>query len=98
VQVYFVIVALFVVQTVLNVQLWRAGDEYGRRMMLIVAASAFAIGQALLFLWGSAAGWGLTTGISGWSAIILLMSYYVAVGFYHWFSLRWRLRSIRQRS
>jgi len=93
VKVYFVIVVLFVLQTVLNVRLWRASDEYGRRTMLIVAASTFGIGQALLFLWGVAGRLGLTAGISGWDAIILLMSCYMAVGLGSWFVARWGLRS-----
>jgi drug/metabolite transporter (DMT)-like permease len=90
--VYAAIVLLFVVQTVLNIKLWRASDEFQRRTMLIVAAGTFAIGQALLFLWGAAERLGLTPGISGWDAIVLLMSCYMAVGFYNWFSVRLRLR------
>jgi hypothetical protein len=87
---YTAILVLFVLQTALNVRLWRSSDEFGQRTMLIVAASTFAVGQGIIFLWAAAERIGLAPVLTGWQAINLLMTCYLAIGFYVSMALRRR--------
>lgn len=74
------IVALFAVQTVFNVLLWRVSDEFVRGAMTATAACTFAIGQGGLFLWSAAERVHLVRHTSAWDLTIAMMLLYLVVG------------------
>jgi hypothetical protein len=78
--VYAVILALFALQTVANVQLWRTCDEFLRKQMLTVCAITFAVGQGALFLWAAAEQLHLARAISSWDILTLMLTLYICTG------------------
>jgi large-conductance mechanosensitive channel len=79
---YAGIFVLFLVQTALNIQLWRTGDEYLQRTLLVISAGTFVIGQGVLFLYAAAERLHLLPGISSWDVITHLLTLYLLVSFY----------------
>jgi large-conductance mechanosensitive channel len=79
---YAGIFVLFVVQSIMNIQLWRTGDEFFRRTLLIISAVTFAIGQSILFLYAAAERMHLLPAINSWDVITLLLSLYLLVNFF----------------
>lgn len=71
---------LFVLQTVVNVLVWRGCDEFLRGQMLLTGAITFAVGQGALFLWATAEHLRLVRSISSWDTIILLLTLYLFTG------------------
>jgi len=88
---YAGVLLLFGLQTAMNIMLWRSSDEFVRRMVLEVCAITFAIGQGVIFLWAAAERMGLLRALTGWQAINLLMTCYIAVGFCVSLTLRQRV-------
>jgi hypothetical protein len=79
--IYAGMLVLFLVQTLLNLKLWLRGDEFLRKMILIVSAATFAVSQGALFLWAAAERLGLVQGVSSWDLFTLLMATYMAMSF-----------------
>jgi hypothetical protein len=77
--VFAAIFVLFLVQTGLNVQVWRGSDEVVRGMILATCAITFAISQGLLFLWAAAERLHLVAVRSNWDVYSLLMACYIVV-------------------
>ncbi len=80
--VYAGIVLLFLVQTALNIHLWRTSDEFVQRAILIVCAATFAISQGLLFVYAAAERLHLVPNASSWDIFSLLMTCYILVNTY----------------
>jgi hypothetical protein len=74
------IAVLFVLQTIGNVQCWRACDEFQRGMMLRTSAITFGIGQGALFLWAAAEHLRLVPAITSWEIVTLLLALYLGTG------------------
>ena len=74
------IALLFVMQTIVNVPVWRACDGYLRGQMLLAGAITFAIGQGALFLSAAAEHLRLVRSISSWEIITLLLTLYLFTG------------------
>ena len=75
--VFFGILALFALQTVANIQIWRSSDEFARKMTINVCAVTFALSQGALFLWAAAERLHLAPALSSWDIITMLMSVYI---------------------
>lgn len=73
------VVALFVIQTVVNLAIWRRADEMTRRMMSDAAVLCFWVLQGGLFLWAAAEKFGLAPALSSWDALTVLMAFYLVV-------------------
>lgn len=72
-----VVAALFAVQTVANIALWRAGDELLRRVIVETGALSFWGLQGALFLYAAAERLALVPTVSAWGLIGILMVAYV---------------------
>ena len=75
--VFGAIVAVFALQTVANVLLWRRADEMMRRVMSETSAIAFWALQTALFLYAAAERLGLVETITAWGMTGILMSVYL---------------------
>lgn len=73
------VVALFVIQTVINLAIWRRADEMTRRMISDAAVLSFWGLQGGLFLWAAAEKFGLAPALSSWDALTVLMAFYLVV-------------------
>lgn len=71
------IVALFAIQTVANILLWRRADEMLRQVMSETSAMAFWVLQSALFLYAAGERLGLVDTISGWGLTGILMAVYL---------------------
>jgi hypothetical protein len=71
------VVAAFLVQTMVNLTLWRRSDELFRRVISETGASCFWIFQGLLFLWAVAEKLDLAPTLSSWDIMTLLMGLYL---------------------
>lgn len=71
------IIAVFALQTVANVLLWRRADEMMRRVMSETSAIAFWALQTALFLYAAAERLGLIETITAWGMTGILMSVYL---------------------
>jgi hypothetical protein len=80
------IVALFALQTTVNVMVWRRSDEFQRGQLMAMCAVAFAIDQGALFLWAAAEHLHLAPAISSWAIFQMLMLTYLTVG--AWLALK----------
>lgn len=70
-------VMLWLLQTWINVRVWRNADEFVRLLLLKTAAIAFAICQGALFLWAAAEHLHLARALSSWDSMMLLMTVYL---------------------
>ena len=75
--VFGAIVAVFALQTVANVLLWRRADEMMRRVMSETSTIAFWALQTALFLYAAAERLGLIETITAWGMTGILMSVYL---------------------
>jgi len=83
---YLGLVAVFVVQTVLNLLVWRGADTFHRRLTIESGALAFWSLQGALFLWAAAERMGLAPALSAWGGLVILMCVYLLAG--SWTALR----------
>ena len=74
---YAALMAVFVLHSLMNLNLWRRGDEMIRRVILEAGAAAFWIGQAVLFAWAAAERLGLAPPITAWDILAALMGLYL---------------------
>lgn len=79
---YAGIAVLFLVQTALNIELWRTADEFLQRTMLIICAGTFAVGQGLLFLYAAAERLHLLAPITSWDVVAHLLTLYLLVSLF----------------
>ena len=79
VSIFAVVAILFLLQTAVNIRLWRDSDEFARGLMLSICALTFVVGQGLLFLYAAAERLHLVHQISSWDVITLLLSLYWVV-------------------
>jgi hypothetical protein len=73
------VLLLFLLQTAMNIQVWRSSDEVMRRVILSTCALTFSITQGLLFLWAAAERLHLVAVQSSWNIYSLLMACYIVV-------------------
>jgi hypothetical protein len=73
------VVALFLVQTALNLSVWTRADEMMRRTIAQAGAACFWTLQGALFLWAAAEKLGLAPALSTWDAMVVLMGVYLLV-------------------
>jgi hypothetical protein len=73
------IIALFLVQTVANLTIWRRADELHRQVMAESGAACFWLLQAALFLWACAEKLGLAPTLTSWDSITILMGVYLTM-------------------
>lgn len=71
------VVGLLVVQSALNLSLWRRSDELMRRVTAETSALSFWILQAALLVYAAAERLGLVETISGWGLLAVLMGVYL---------------------
>ena len=83
---YAGLAAVFVVQTLINIAVWRASDGFNRRMSMEASALAFWGLQGALFLWAAAERMGLAPQITAWTGVVILMTVYLLSSF--WIGLR----------
>ena len=74
---YAALMAVFILHSLMNLNLWRRGDEMIRRVILEAGAVAFWIGQAVLFAWAAAERLGLAPPVTAWDILAVLMSLYL---------------------
>ena len=60
------LVALFIIQTVINLAFWQEADEMMRRMVGEVSLVSFWVLQGALFLWAAAEKFGLAPPLTTW--------------------------------
>ncbi|HYD45315.1 MAG TPA: hypothetical protein VEA79_08640 [Phenylobacterium sp.] len=73
------LVALFILQSVINLAFWQSADEVMRRMVAEVCLVCFWVLQGALFLWAAAEKLGFAPPLSTWDCLTLLMVFYLAV-------------------
>jgi len=73
------IVALFLLQTVVNLTLWLRSDEMVRRIISETGAATFWILQGALFLWAAGEKLSLLPALSLWDAVSLMMASYLLI-------------------
>ena len=73
------IVALFLLQTVVNLTLWFRSDEMVRRVISETGSATFWILQGALFLWAAGEKLGLLPPLSLWDAVSLMMAGYLLI-------------------
>lgn len=73
------VAALFLVQTVYNMIVWRRGDELIRQITTEASAISFWILQGALFFWAAAEKLDLAPPVSTWDSVTILMAVYLLV-------------------
>ncbi len=73
------IVALFLVQTVLNLSVWIRADEMIRQTVAEAGAICFWVLQGALFLWAAAEKLELVPALSAWDMMTILMGFYLVI-------------------
>ncbi|MCF8506579.1 MAG: hypothetical protein K9G59_16855 [Caulobacter sp.] len=73
------IVALFLLQTLLNLTVWMRADEMMRRMIAESGSVCFWVLQGALFLWAAAEKLDLAPALSAWDLMTILMGVYLVV-------------------
>ena len=71
------VIGLLLVQSLLNLSLWRRSDELMRRVTAETSALSFWILQGALLVYASAERLGLVETISGWGLLAVLMAVYL---------------------
>jgi hypothetical protein len=72
----------FVLQSALNLMVWRRADEFVRRLISETSSLCFWVLQAALFLWASGERLGLLSAVSTWDCTVVLMGvYFIASAF-----------------
>ncbi len=75
--IFIGMLALWLLQTWINVRVWRNADEFARLILMKTAAIAFAVCQGGLFLWAAAEHLHLARPLSSWDNMMLLMTVYL---------------------
>ncbi|WP_297506651.1 hypothetical protein [uncultured Caulobacter sp.] len=75
------LIALFLLQSAVNLSVWMRSDELVRRAMVEIAALAFMILQAALFLWAAGQKLGLLPVLTLWDATPVMMAVYLLISF-----------------
>ncbi len=73
------VTALFLIQTVANLTIWRRADEMTRRMIADAAVVSFWVLSSALFLWAAAEKLGLAPSLSSWDALAVMMAVYLVI-------------------
>ena len=73
------IVALFLLQTFLNLSVWTRADEMIRQMVAEAGAVCFWILQGALFLWAAAEKLELVPALTAWDMMTILMGFYLVI-------------------
>lgn len=73
------IVALFLLQTLLNLTVWMKADELMRQMIAQSGSVCFWVLQGALFLWACAEKLELAPALSAWDLMTILMGVYLVV-------------------
>ncbi len=73
------IVALFLLQTLLNVTVWMRADEMVRQMIAESGSICFWVLQGALFLWACAEKLQLAPALSAWDLMTILMGFYLVI-------------------
>jgi hypothetical protein len=71
------VVACFVLQTALNVLIWRRADEVFRQVIAETGALCFWLLQGLYFLWAAGVKLHVLPEITSWDAVAVLMAAYL---------------------
>lgn len=66
--------------TLLNVAAWRGSDSFDRRVMIETAAMSFWVLQGALLLWAGAERMGLVSGLTAWTALVVVMAFSLLAG------------------
>jgi uncharacterized protein YacL len=72
------IIALFLLQTFLNLSVWTRADEMVRQMVAESGAVCFWVLQGALFLWAAAEKLELVPALTTWDTMTVLMGFYLA--------------------
>lgn len=73
------IVALFLLQTFLNLSVWTRADEMIRQMVAEAGAVCFWVLQGALFLWAAAEKLELVPALTTWDMMTILMGFYLVI-------------------
>lgn len=73
------VIALFLLQTLLNVTVWMRADEMVRQMIAESGSVCFWVLQGALFLWACAEKLELAPALSAWDLMTILMGVYLVV-------------------
>jgi hypothetical protein len=73
------ILALFLLQTALNIAVWLRADEMMRQMIAESGSVCFWVLQGALFLWAAAEKLDLAPALSAWDLMTILMGVYLVV-------------------
>ena len=73
------VAVMLAIHTLLNLKVWRGGDELVRRVVTDSASVTFWLGQGLLFLWAAAERLGAAPVLTAWDAYVVLMGLYLTV-------------------
>jgi len=79
--VFVAVVTLFLLQTAVNIQVWRISDEFVRKNILLTCTFTLAIFQGVLFLWAAAEHLQLVPSLSAWNIYLVHMFIYLATSF-----------------
>lgn len=74
---FAIVLALILVETVVNWRIWRSSDEMMRRMMGEICAIAFWAFQLILFVWAVAVQFGLLARFDPLDVIAAMMAIYI---------------------
>lgn len=73
------VVALFLLQTLLNLTVWTRADEMMRQMIAEAGSICFWVLQGGLFLWAAAEKLNIAPALSAWDLMTILMGVYLVV-------------------
>jgi hypothetical protein len=80
------LIALFLLQTAMNISVWIRSDELMRQAMTEVGALCFVVMQGALFLWAAGGKLGLLPVMTLWDAVPVMMAVYLLIAF----AVTWR--------
>nr|WP_295105354.1 hypothetical protein [uncultured Caulobacter sp.] len=80
------LIALFLLQTAMNISVWMRSDELLRQAMIEVGALCFVILQGAMFLWAAGGKLGLLPVMTLWDAVPVMMGMYLLIAF----AVTWR--------
>jgi len=73
------VIALFLLQTLLNLTVWTRADEMMRQMIAESGSICFWVLQGGLFLWAAAEKLDIAPALSAWDLMTILMGVYLVV-------------------
>jgi hypothetical protein len=71
------IVACLALQSLLNLRLWFASDEFDRQLIANTSAVSFWATQIPIFLWGAAERMGMAPALTTWDLAVVIMAVYL---------------------